>query len=36
MTVQAEAPHAALAARTRKIRTAMRLRAGIRKRRRLS
>jgi hypothetical protein len=30
MTARAEAPHAALAAHTRKIRTAMRLRAGIR------
>jgi hypothetical protein len=35
-TAQAEAPHAALAAQAAPIRTAMRLRAGIRKRRRLS
>src|SRR5215831_3767151 len=35
-TAQAEAPHAALAAQANRIRTAMRLRAGIRKRRRLS
>jgi hypothetical protein len=33
-TAQAEAPHAALAAQAAPIRTAMRLRAGIRKRRR--
>src|SRR5215469_1397298 len=35
-TAQAEAPHAALAAQADRIRTAMRLRAGIRKRQRLS